>query len=251
MKSLQLVTPAQVCLFNCPYCVSKTRNVSFPNIVESDYPLYRKRLSALLQEYPDLSCVVITGTNDPSQSPEYVKKISALIKRERPDIQVELQTRKYQGLKDLAANIDVIAYSIDQYESLGKPEVLTGLINRYTIILTASFNGKRLLTDILAKVPPGVSQLTFKVLYQGNQASKAFENDQAQEINAWIAANSLDNETLTSLENDIKALTDSPFSLFFDRSCMEAEGRYQVFREDGGLYQNWDSQQALNSAEVK
>jgi len=30
-------------------------------------------------------------------------------------------------------------------------------------------------------------------------------------------------------------------SIRFDEKCMNAEGRYLVFREDGNLYENWDS----------
>jgi hypothetical protein len=41
--------------------------------------------------------------------------------------------------------------------------------------------------------------------------------------------------------NCITAKYDGGISIRIDLNCMKCEGRYKVYREDGKLYDNWDS----------
>ena len=81
MKSLQIVTPHKKCIFNCPFCISKSHshNNCFENTYEKDFNKWKNNLEELINNNSDLECVVITGTNEPMQSKECVKDIINIV----------------------------------------------------------------------------------------------------------------------------------------------------------------------------
>lgn len=235
MKSLQVLTPSQKCIFNCPFCISNSHehNNDFLNNYHDNHQLWIKNYIEILTTYLDLKYIVITGTNEPMQSPECVLEIVRLTKQYRPDIQVEIQTRDYRQ-NTIFDEIDVVAYSISSFNQLPiiKPK---GKISRYTIILTNSFEGKRL-TDILDCIPFGVSQVTFKVL----QDSSGYN----QEMDLWIEQNSLSEVGKEILELEISKYQ-GPLSIRYDANCMDTTNRYMIFRSDGYLYQDWETKEKV------
>ena len=232
MRSLQVLTPARECIYNCPFCISRSHfhNNIFANTYEEDREEWARNYEKVLKEHNDLFSVVITGTNEAMQDPDCVLDIINITRDVRPDVQIELQTRVYKE-HPIYHLVDVAAFSISEFENVGVPSVIPGVITRYTVILTDSFNGKSL-DDIISKIPEGVTQLTFKIL----QTSHGVD----QEMDDWIAKHHLDDETRNSLKEEIKN-TPTRFSIFFDETCMDAENRYMVFREDGNLYKNYDA----------
>ena len=231
MKSLQVVTPHMECIFNCPFCIAKghIHNNSFVNNYLLNYDLWKNNLIKVINENKDLKYVVITGTNEPMQSRNCVKNIIDIVRSTNKDIQIELQTRYYK--QDTIFNrLDVVAYSISNIYLINKIKPL-GKVIRYVIILTNSFNNYSL-KDILDLIPGSVSQITFKKLIHTNGVNK--------KVDKYILNNSVNNDTLNKLKKDIE-LYNGNISIRLDMDCMDSSNRYKIFREDGLVYDNWDS----------
>ena len=77
-----------------------------------------------------------------------------------------------------------------------------------------------------------MSQITFKKLQTSNGVNESLDN--------WVKKHEINQETFESLKNEVSRYIGC-MSIRFDEKCMNAEGRYLVFREDGNLYENWDS----------
>ena len=231
MKSLQVVTPHMECIFNCPFCIAKghKHNNVFVNNYLYNYDLWKNNLIKVINDNKDLKYVVITGTNEPMQSKECVNDIIDIVRGVNKDIQIELQTRYYKQ-DDIYNKLDVVAYSISDITMLNRIKPL-GKIIRYVIILTNSFNNCSL-NDILKLIPKNVKQLTFKKLISTNGVNR--------DVDDYIINNSVDLDTLDILKKDV-VLYDGDLSIRMDLNCMDCEGRYKIFREDGYVYDNWDS----------
>ena len=113
MRSLQIVTPHEECIYNCPFCISKAHPYTseFTNNYNNNFELWKNNLIKVLETNPDLGYVVITGTNEPMQSPECVYDIINIVRKHRPDISIEIQTRWYQE-NDLYKELNTTCYSI-------------------------------------------------------------------------------------------------------------------------------------------
>lgn len=235
MKSLQVLTPTRKCIFNCPFCISKTHaheNI-FENLYDIDRKKWKRNLEKILKEKDDLKTVVITGTSEPMQDEPCVLDIIHLTRKYRKDVHIEIQTR-YYAYKKVYDLVDVTAYSISSFPYLSKIAIPKSKV-RATIILTDSFNGKTL-QDILNTLHPKVEQITFKVLHDSNGYNL--------ELDTWVKEHSTSLKTVTKLKKDIDTY-DGSLSIFFDENCMDALNRYMVFREDGHLYQDYDSKEAI------
>ena len=230
MKSLQVVTPSEPCIYHCPFCISKTHRHfnQFPNLYQENFEKWKNALEQVLEHTSDLKTVVITGTNEPMQTPKCVKDILDIVRTKRKDVTVEIQTRHYLP-NHLYKEIDIVAYSISSFSLLDKI-LVGGKKNRYVIILTDSFSHKSL-QEILEKVPDTVSQVTFKIL-QGSIEGNTM-------IDKWIRLHKVDDETVYKLKEDISNYR-GPKSIFFDECCMDSKDRYEIFRCDGKIYKDWD-----------
>ncbi len=237
MRNLQLLVPHQECIFHCPFCISKTHahENRFYNLYQQNYSRWKKNLERLLTEYPDLKTVIITGTSEPLLDVECVSKMIDIIKCKRNDIQIEIQTRYYQ--KTLVSDqVDVLAYSIADDSLLWKPYLAKTKI-RYVILLTKSFE-KYSLSSLLKRIPKQVSQVTFKVL----QDSKGYQ----PQLDLWIKENGMSEEKKQQLQQEIASYR-GDISIRYDENCMNSENRYMIFREDGQLYLNWESEEPISS----
>ena len=232
MRSLQIVTPHMECIYNCPFCISKAHPYTseFADNYDIDYELWRDNLIKVLKTNPDLSYVVITGTNEPMQSPQCVLDIIDIIRKERPDISIEIQTRWYYP-NDVYEKVDTTCYSISNKYYLDKIKPI-GNNMRYVIIMTDSFNNMRL-SDYLSVIPHEVNQITFKILQNSIEHNT--------EIDEWIDKHRANQETIDLLEQDINNYQGN-ISIRLDKTCMDATDRYKVFREDGYEYKDWDEQ---------
>ena len=231
MKSLQVVTPHLECIYNCQFCIAKSHIHlnSFENNYERNYNLWKNNLISTIIENKDLRYVVITGTNEPMQSKECVKDIINILRSLNKDIQIEIQTRYYKQ-DEIYDLVDVVAYSISNPKLINiiRPK---GKVQRYVFVLTNDFNGFRL-EDILKFIPSCVSQLTFKALQDSNGENLAFDD--------YIKNHRIDNLTLNNLKKDIDNYNGN-LLIRLDLNCMDSKGRYKIFREDGNLYESWDS----------
>lgn len=230
MRSLQVVTPHMECIFNCPFCIARghKHNNHFVNNYHDNFNLWKDNLIKVIHDNNDLKYVVITGTNEPMQSRKCVKDIIDTVRGANKDIQIEIQTRYYKP-DELYNKLDVVAYSISDISLLNKIKPIGNTI-RYVIILTNSFNDCRL-NDILKLIPNNVSQITFKKLISTNGVNK--------EIDDYILNNSITLDTLDRLSKDVESYKGS-LSIRMDLNCMDCDGRYKIFREDGFVYDDWD-----------
>lgn len=235
MKSLQVLTPARKCIFNCPFCIAKTHKHQnhFDNNYKNNYALWESNYIKILTTNKDLKTIVITGTNEPMQDQDYVERVIELTRENRSDIQIELQTRYYQKL-DIFNEMDIVAYSISDFKLLNKIDVVDNGA-RYVLILTNTFDNKSL-NDILKEIPKKVTQITFKVLHDSKGVNPVIDD--------WISNNKISLYTVENLKEEIKNYKEQR-SIKFDENCMEAENRYMVFREDGLLYKDFDTNKSL------
>lgn len=231
MKSLQVVTPHIECIFNCPFCIAKghKHDNNFVNNYDNNFELWKNNLIKVINENKDLKCVVITGTNEPMQSRECVNDITQIVRNTNRDIQVELQTRYYKQ-NDVYNKLDVVAYSISNVNLLNKIKPM-GKTQRYVLIMTDSYNGYTL-NEILKLIPNSVKQITFKRLINTNGVNL--------EVDKYIDSYSINDNTLNKLIDDVNKYNGN-LSIRMDLDCMKCEGRYKIFREDGKVYDNWDS----------
>lgn len=231
MKSLQVLSPARKCIFNCPFCIAKTHehHNAFENNYQNNHAFWKTNYIDILNNNRDLKTVVITGTNEPMQDPDYVEEVIKLTRETNPNIKIELQTRHYSK-KPIYEELDVIAYSIDDYKMLSKINIINEK-TRYVIILTSSFNDKGL-SDILKEIPKSVRQITFKILHDSKGINFTIDN--------WIKENKTSLVTVNKLKEDINNYQGN-ISIIFDENCMDSDNRYMVFREDGLLYSDFDS----------
>lgn len=233
MRSLQVVTPHMECIFNCPFCIARghKHNNHFVNNYHDNFNLWKDNLIKVIHDNDDLKYVVITGTNEPMQSRECVKDIIDTVRGANKDIQIEIQTRYYQS-DELYNKLDVVAYSISNVNLLNKIKPL-GKIIRYVIIMTDSFNDYSL-NDILKLIPKEVNQVTFKKLIDSHGVNK--------KVDEYISKHHILDETLDRLGKDISSYKGN-LSIRLDMECMKCDGRYKIFREDGRVYDDWDSEE--------
>lgn len=231
MKSLQVLTPARKCIFNCPFCIAKTHRHHnlFDNNYKEKYNFWENNYINIINTNPDLKTIVITGTNEPMQDQDYVKDVINITRQIRPEIKIELQTRFYKKT-DIYNELDIVAYSISDFKLLNKIYVVDRGA-RYVLILTNTFDNKSL-NDILEEIPENVTQVTFKVLHDSKGINPALDE--------WIKNNKTSLNTVEKLKEEIKNYNGKR-SIIFDENCMDAENRYMVFREDGLLYKDFDS----------
>ena len=233
MRSLQVVTPHMECIFNCPFCIAKghKHDNHFANNYQENFDLWKGNLIKVIHDNGDLKYVVITGTNEPMQSKDCVRDIVDTVRSTNRDIQIEIQTRYYKP-DELYNKLDVVAYSVSNVNLLDKIKPL-GKIIRYVIIMTDSFNNYTL-DEILKLIPKEVSQVTFKRLIDSHGVNKM--------VDEYIKAHHISDDTLDRLKRDIASYKGN-LSIRLDMECMKCDGRYKIFREDGKVYDNWDSEE--------
>lgn len=231
ISSLQITAPAQECIFQCPFCISQSHghNNKFNNLYKENFGEWQLKLKDALIGHPEIKTCIITGTNEPMQSPDFIIATFSIIKEVRPDIKTEIQTRFYKRF-DVSNNLDIACYSVSRYEDIIKIEE-SALTNRIVIILTDSFNGKTI-NDILEGIKGKmITQITFKKLH----TSKGVNS----KMDTWIKKHSINEDTYNLLKNEVANYVGS-MSIRFDENCMDAEDRYLILREDGNIYENWD-----------
>lgn len=95
--------------------------------------------------------------------------------------------------------------------------------NRLVILLTKEFDF--LTVDNFELF--GFNQVTFKCLQESDN----------EETNQYIKANRIGNmDKIYQIMNDLAL---RGVSVRIDENCMDAAGRYRIFRTDGNIYEKW------------
>ena len=225
--NLQLVSPYAPCPYKCSYCVSNFEgNYQFHDLYHSDRETYLNRLKGILITSADegnfFTGAVLTGLTDPSLFPEWVEDVKTTL-QEYSTGEVTFQTSNYKYRN--TDGLSVIAYSIghrDKIAQLPKREDIDPeVVLRFNIMLSKDMT----VLDIIKVIRHSPNaQYTVKYLMPTSHGHS--------ETDKWIVENRL--ELSTKDEKTLEYL-----GVWIDKTCMDAENRYRVFREDGVLYRSW------------
>ncbi len=223
IKSLQITVPYQTCPFKCPFCIANNPAVMTKFENKTTERKYWEQFAALVKTYSNL---VITGDTEPTLNIEWVKKVARVAKKYNPKINVEIQTKNFNPLTldriMVENNIDVYSFSVDSVRQLRIAEQLKvpkGKIKRLTLLLSG-------LLDLEHANPKSFEQITIKYLQKGDN----------EEINNWIENHKFSQDE--ELQKFIEKYNGAA-SVMVDENCMISENRYQIYRENGKIYNTW------------
>ena len=225
--NLQLVCPYEPCPYKCPYCVSNFEgSYQFDDLYHNDKEAYLNRLRGVLITSADegdfFKGVVLTGLTDPSLFPQWIEDVKGVFKDHFTG-EVTLQTSNYNYRN--TEGLSVIAYSIGHRDKIARlpkrEDIDSDVILRFNIMLSKDMTVLDVV-EVMRHLPN--AQYTVKYLMPTSHGHS--------ETDKWIARNRLELS-----EKDEKAL--EYFGAWIDKTCMDAENRYRVFREDGILYRSW------------
>lgn len=224
--NLQITSPYKFCPYRCPFCVSNFEGeYKYENLFEENEELYLKKLGQELQS-GDYEGVVLTGMTEPTLFPNWITVVRNLLRYDFPHIETTLQTANL-----LSSNLwefDVWAISISnrkQLKQLSNANQLIeeGHIVRFTIMLSSLFN----FSDIVDLIALTDREAQYTVKYLQPTSNKHRSTDR------WIKENAI-----SLLEDEETILREERF--WIDKTCMDNEHRYRIFREDGRLYKSWN-----------
>ena len=223
--NLQVCLPYQPCWFNCPMCIARghKHKYVFDNLYKSDKKKYLKCLKKAVCDLDKGASVVLTGECDPTQDTQFCQDVISIVRKYRPDLQIELSTRNYTYRGGL--DVDVLSYSIVNeagYNASSSFYREKDKINRIVILL-CDWTEKLSNKNFDAK---GFDQITFKVLQYSEDA----------DVNKWIRKNKLPDKRL----DRIRSIVRPGVSIRVDTNCQNGIGRYLIFRSDGNVYSTWE-----------
>lgn len=222
--NIQVCVPYEKCPFKCPMCIAVKRT-SFENVFEKDRELYKKRLDNVLSKnnYND---IVISGSTEPTLNRNWLNYILSELKNNNGDI--ELQTKNYHLKNYNLKGLNTLAYSITnlrEYLSSWNFRKIEGN-NRLVILLTKEFE----FLNSFNFNTFGFNQITFRVLQETAD----------EKTNEWIRANQMTD--FSGIYEIIEHYNGSETSVRIDTDCQDSEKRHYIFRENGKLYPNWDTE---------
>lgn len=284
IQSLSIVVPADVCVNNCAFCVSKMHHedygknkfrVNSPNYIESCNE-YKKRMAFARDN--GCNVVMLTGTAEPTQNKGFLSLFAMLNKQlESPFRHISIQTAgafldaKYLDFLKREIEVNTISLSLSSfYDEINAKytgaykmidiEGLCAAIKARDFNLRLSVN----LTDsVEAEGSPeklfglaqtlGADQLTFRVLYASGDSPQAKwikEHGASKEfidtIRDYVIKNGRRLERLEygQIRYDVNGI-----STVIDDDCMATEFKedikYLILRPNAKLYTKWDSKASL------
>jgi len=204
-------------------CIASDRKV-FDNVYKSEPDFYHHRVDNEIAGFYD--SYIITGNTDPTLNRKWLKDI--LIDLDGCE-NIELQTKNYNLKGYNLCGITTLAYSIINVKDYLKAHSFRKIKgdNRLVILLTKEFDF--LTADNFD--PMGYNQITFKVL----------QDTASEEANGWILTNEM--ADLTNIYEIVNKFNGNQnVSVRIDTTCQDSEGRYEIFREDGKVYNNWEDE---------
>lgn len=218
--NLQVCVPYEKCPFQCPTCIASGRE-QFENLFNEDERAY---IYALQKTQSDIyDNYIITGATEPTLNRHWLSTVLAYLS----DSTTELQTRNYNLHNYNLKYLDVLAYSITDvkgYLSSWQFRKIDGT-NRLVILLTKDF--EFLTAENFNTM--GFDQITFKVLQYSAD----------EQVNKYIEQNKMTD--LTNIYKIVERFNGSSVSVRLDSNCQDSHGRYHIFREDGNIYDSWES----------
>lgn len=221
--NLQLTSPYKQCPFKCPYCVSAFEGeYPFEELYLLDPHSYFVELGKVLFT-GNFTGVVLTGMTDPSLFPEWISDVMNFITAFFPEVETTIQTRDYSY--ENKEKVKVVAFSIGHRNLIKQtPMYPSDVVLRFNMMLSQNFTFQDML-DLAKKYKDREgTQFTVKYLMATSQNH--------EKVDEWIKSNRLE---LTEEEETIA----KEKGFWVDKSCMDNETRYRIFRTDGHLYRDW------------
>lgn len=220
--NLQVVSPYRKCPFACPMCIAATDyEYPYEDVYKSNEPEYITKLQKALHDFT--GDVVITGDTEPTLFMDWVGEVIYLTKFAGRN--AELQTKNYAVDVDRLQGLDTLAYSITNVKEYLKIRNLRKIQgnNRLVILLTKEFNFLNVDNFELF----GFNQVTFKCLQESDDPK----------TNEYIKSNRIGSmDKIYQIASDLAL---RGVSVKIDENCMDADGRYKIFRTDGNIYDKW------------
>lgn len=239
--NLQVSVPYQKCVFKCPMCVAKNHKNqnTFNNLYTTDHREWQKKLEKVLEE-GNYESVVLTGECDPTQDMRYCDDVISVIRNRRgitPTIEFTTHNQKFENALSSVPNghkVDVVTLSVTNVREylnawrVPHKHAFFEPTYRMVILLTKEFE---FLTPNNFNTM-GFDQITFKTLQYGEDG----------DINRWIYENKMSDEHVEVIREIVEKFnSNSDCSVRLDTSCQTAEGRYEIFRCDGEVYNSWEA----------
>lgn len=221
--NLQIVLPYEKCIYSCPFCIS---NGHIKNIRPIDKEAFFDNLLIVLKNFK-IKDIVITGEFDPSQKPDLVDDLILFLrKRKRYYRNIEITTRNLNYVPEVVP--DVMNYSLLSMRELEKmviPDDKQYLVRGTLICSNISYY------HLIKKEVKKLDQFTYKFLQMTS----------SEKVNNWIIKRDVkDKRKIDYAAKRLKKYAPK-LSIWVDRNCQSAEGRYLIYRADGKLYSNWET----------
>lgn len=216
--NLQVNSPYTKCPYRCPYCVAGvTADYPFPDTMYNEQPRHYFATLALIVLVNHVENVIITGSTEPTLFPKWIEQVCNTLRSF--NVGIELQTKNYNWTETFG-RINVIAYSHDCIPTHERPK------HNCTIRDVFLWN-KALTSSMIIKYfqgQPNVDQCTVKQLVSSSYNIPAIDA-YIKQIDKRLTFT----DKLILKENGI----------WIDEDCAASDGRYQIYRTDGNLYQKW------------
>lgn len=237
--NLQLVSPFKVCPYKCPHCVSALDEpYPYENLYESNHDTYMARLQQLLM-VSNYKSITITGMTEPTLFPEWITEVFTLIKKLGIKSEITLQTHDYTygtGHWQDVLPFDFIAYSVDKPITKLPPLLTTRQYKKVTPRLVIIDNKSLDLCfyEQIAAQLPHWTQVTVKAMQETSNGSA--------KTDAYIRSVRRDPVRDRLFFEAVRNTFEKNKQHYrFDAYCLDSEGRYVIFREDGNLYKDWST----------
>lgn len=244
--NLQVSVPYQKCVYKCPMCVAfghKNQN-TFENLYSTNKREWQKRLENIILN-GNYDSVVLTGECDPTQDMRYCDDVISVIRNMRgknPTIEFTTHNQKFENALSSVPNghkVDVVTLSVTNVREylnawrVPHKHAFFEPTYRMVILLTKEF--EFLTPNNFNSM--GFDQITFKTLQYGEDA----------DVNRWIYENKMSDEGVDKIRQIVEKFNShSNCSVRLDTSCQTAEGRYEIFRSDGEVYDSWEAMEPVN-----
>lgn len=235
--NLQLCSPYKKCPFNCPMCIAATDDGEVNNVFnlfEAEPFEYMKRV---IEAARNKETVVITGDTEPTLFPQWISKMLKLLSLVDYNGKIELQTKNYNldyFLHDWANDgLTTVAYSATCPKDIDRIIEMMKTHSNYCktrlVVLLTEENVDHLFHKIyIPKDFSWINEITFKVLQNPDceKAKKVVNKIKEYDRNKFAIVLQI-----------LREYTNC--SIKVDTNCMDAEGRYEILRINGVIYNSW------------
>lgn len=238
--NLQICSPYRRCPFACPMCIAATEDGEKNNVYnlwKNNRVEYFQRLDDFL-ENSETETMVITGDTEPTLFPDWISEILNFY-----SLPMELQTKNYNIPERLFENIEsklsVLAYSVTcpaDFQKMKNVKTLSNGTNRIVILLTQAiidYFFEQFLDD-------GKKKETLEIFGRFQQITfKELQLPEKEDNQTFVLLNKCESKIHKNLLIEYLNRHFPDTTIFYDKNCMDAKNRYNIYRINGEFYDEW------------